>query len=456
MQLRPYLAHMLFFLLVPLTLFPNVLSIYFYSIADIYKIATPGFEIHAVDLISLALFTYMLLSPAAYPPPRTIPLKFSFIFFIILAIVSWLFTSPMPAKGAEIISEAGTFNPINIFEFNLYPLFEISKLLRGAFIAYVVMRFLRSEVEFTLFLKSASCTALIALFWALWSRYIEGTHRVTLLTEHVNVLNTHMAVLGSLFLPFAFQAKKFFHGMLYLFLWLAVLVVIVLTVSRSALAAYFLAALITFGICTLRFFSLRSILLIIVTTALSSTVVLKAAGTLYQRFFVYDPTFGAFEVREHLNEAAVLMAKDHFFGVGLGNFSGWCLLQYSHLTSAEAGNLAHNIFYLTLGELGYLGLFSLILIFLNLILMSLKSIWRSWSKRYDVEAAFTIGFLASTAACIFQSCFHYSLRTTASFLLITIYFGALMRLYVNLKYKTTVENKPALRHSLPGHRKNMS
>jgi O-antigen ligase len=436
MHLRKKSIRVFFFFLLPLTLFPNVLSIYFYSIADTYKIATPGFEIHAIDLICFSMLIHMLLNPSIYPPLRRVPLKFSFIFFLLIAIASWCFTSPMPGRGAEIISEAGVFNPITMFEFSLYPLFEISKILRGAFIAYVVMRFLRGSDEFALFLQSASCTACIALIWALWSRYIDGVYRVTLLTEHVNVLNTHLAVLGSLFLPFVFQSPRLFKGIVFLFLWLASLVVIVLTVSRSALIAYLFAAIVSSGISLIRFFSLRTLLLNVLSWIFAGAILFKAAGTLYERFFIYDPTAGAFQVRERMNEAAVLMANDHLFGVGLGNFSGWSLLEYSNLTGAEAGNMAHNIFYLTLGELGYLGLLSLILLFCNLFFMCFKTVWRTWPKRYNLEAAYAIGFLAAVTACLFQNFFHYSLRTTASFLVITIYFGALMREYCNLKFKT--------------------
>ncbi|NQZ57150.1 MAG: O-antigen ligase family protein, partial [Lentisphaeraceae bacterium] len=82
-------------------------------------------------------------------------------------------------------------------------------------------------------------------------------------------------------------------------------------------------------------------------------------------------------LRGQYNTDAKLMAKEHFWGVGAGNFSAWSILKYADMNPDRTeikGTPAHSMWYLALGELGYPGLTILILLWLRFYYITLKVI----------------------------------------------------------------------------------
>ena len=51
--------------------------------------------------------------------------------------------------------------------------------------------------------------------------------------------------------------------------------------------------------------------------------------TLISRFFYLEKTGVSLEGRGLMNQEALLMAKDHLFGIGLGNYSAYTIARYS-------------------------------------------------------------------------------------------------------------------------------
>ena len=120
------------------------------------------------------------------------------------------------------------------------------------------------------------------------------------------------------------------------------------------------------------------------------------------------------EARDEFNIAAQEMAADKFFGVGLNNFPITMTnvekyrIQVEVMANEEQSGVAHHLYFLTMAECGYIGLFLLVLTFLFVLFKYMGFIFK---KRTKEEKA-ALGFLPSvvTAAllgqmALFVSCF---------------------------------------------------
>ncbi len=434
----------LFFILLVISLpFPHW-SITFFP-WEHYKIATRGIEIHLADLCTWILFATIILRRRSFPIRWFPPLSWVFLIYLGIAVLGW-----MNAEGALI--NTGFARAINrqeaypIFNTGLFPLFEIIKILRGYLLFWVSVNFFSDRQQLYQMIKIIPGILFFAAGYALLERYGYGMHRVSAGMEHPNVFNTWTGMLGALILPFAFAEKKLQKSLWYWSGILAALVAIVLTISRSSLAAYLLALSlgIIWGI--RHYFKVNNLAAVSVALLCFAGIFIKSADTLFARFIQQENTFQSLKGRSALNEVAFLMAQEHPLGVGLGNFSAYSINRYAQLVNAEVGAMAHNIWYLTMGEMGYLGVISFALIWIVFYWI----LFKAYRKAKKVEDTFAVVFLAATFLALvvfhFQNLYHFTYRVTSIFFLSQILLGATVRISIDLSANATNRHSEKLKN----------
>ncbi len=324
-----------------------------YLSRESYKAATRGFEIHISDLMALILLGGMLTRPTEFRFRWFPPLMGIYTLFFCYAVVSWYYADHSIFINFE---EHLPLRNLPFFEPGLYPLFEMSKMLRGILIFLVVYNFCNNRESIQVLLSSLSLLIIVVTLLGLIARYVHGEHRIGVGNFHPNDLNSYVGLMGMFIFPFAYTSRRWSRSVFYWMVVCAAFLTIVLTVSRSSFAGFFVGGFITTCFCIARYPTTRNLTMIVIGVILGCAVLAKASDVLLERFVGGGSTQGAFDVRRNLNEAAVLMANDHVFGVGLGNFSVWSIRKYAEKAMAERYNIAHNVFYLTLAELGYFGL----------------------------------------------------------------------------------------------------
>ncbi|GAB4237566.1 MAG: hypothetical protein Tsb0021_17360 [Chlamydiales bacterium] len=208
---------------------------------------------------------------------------------------------------------------------------------------------------------------------------------------------------------------------------------IVLTVSRSSLAGFILGSMICVGLSLVRYPNIRNIAILLLSFFVSLLIVAKAADTLFERFFEMQSTDQDMGYRERLNEAAVLMARDHFFGVGLGNYLTYSTMWYADRVMADPTNIAHNVYYLTLAEMGIPGLIAFIIFWIRFYSINLVGLYRSWSLEHSYAFPVFLGAFCATIVMQFQNFFHFSFRVTPVFFLMHIIMGFVVSMYLEMK-----------------------
>lgn len=408
---------------------PNLLGISFFT-DPLYRAAIRGFEVHLADLIAIVLAIAMLMRWREYRPRWILPFTVPYALMLILGFLSWVVAEHSLAVPGVRQFEGFTARPpdIEVFSTGIYPLYELFRIVRGFFLFWVVANFIRDRWSLKVFCTGIVVTVSYAVVYALIQRYAFGQYRVAAGLMHPNDFGVFCGMLGAVLLPLTFQAKNTYLSLLYGFLATALIAVVVMTVSRSAVVAY-VAAIAATLLFALRYHrSGRNGLLLGLGVLGLAFVLAVGYDTLLDRFYYRSSIEGSLVERNLFNEQAVLMAQDHFLGVGLGNFSAWSWEKYADLMplDVEPGVPAHNIFYLTLGELGYLGLILLLAIWVRFYQLS----WRAWKwNRYHLQGALLFGIFLASVVLMSQSLVHFSYRNHAVYYLLQVYAGVMVGIY---------------------------
>jgi O-antigen ligase len=426
--------YIIFGLMIFFTALPNAFDIHFVS-REYYRMATPGFEIHGSDLAGIIICIYLFLSRDKLNVPGKIPLALPFFFYIAIATASWIEAAPdvRTSFSESEVAIDPRLEQLNIFELHLYPVFEMSKILRGAFLFLVTFFFFdRKKAVHTMVFSIAAAIVVIALV-CFWERYGTGAYRVTGHMGHPNTLNTYMGMVGLFIVPFIFGASSWKGCIALTICCIFSVCCIVMTVARSALGIFLILSFFGTIICLFRFQKLRNFVIVFLGVLLVSLLMVKAFDTLFIRFVKEESIATSMQLRETFVMEAILMAQDHLLGVGLGNFSAWSWLKYADLTDSEPGTPAHNIIFLTLGELGWAGLVAFICLWIRFIQVLISGLIKRVVIQNSDAFCLILGVLLAGLFCILQNQFHYSFRDTSIFLLTNILAGAAVRVVVDAK-----------------------
>lgn len=424
---------LLFVSLILSTLFNH--GINFYS-REYYRAATRGIEITSLDLLALALALAIMLRPSGYRVKIFVPLMMIQLLYLAFAIISWLAVFADP-QASDLLQTPNGYSltasgNVNYFEIWLYPLFEISKIMRGILVFWVVATFTRNEPQ-------AIALALVAMFILvayltsdfLYQRYILRLFRGA---GAYNEISAFAAMIGLFAFPFAFVFKGTLSGLGVWALQAIVFVILMITLSRVAIVGYIVIAvpIIIWGIAWRP--TGRNLLFVGLLFVCMSGMFLKAGSNVFMRF---ASTKSDVEFRNELNEIAWLMAKDHLFGVGLGNYAAMDWIIYGkQVTTVKEGwyIVAHNVWFLTLGEMGIPGFLAFLFFWIRYYQIILRALTKKF-RRLDVRYAYPvmIGSFGSSLLLQFENYYHFSYRITLILMLWAVISGITVGKYMQMQ-----------------------
>jgi O-antigen ligase len=345
------------------------------------------------------------------------PLTITYGIFLFFVAVSWMFTPgdlSVPNEATQMYVGRGV-EFYDHFETSLYPLFEVSKLLRGGIVYLMMVNFINDEKALKTVLASLLLVIAIITLEALKDRYISGYHRISSTLGHPNSLGTFMAMMGTLMFGLTLYRPTFLASGIFGGATAACLVSVLLTISRGALAAFVMGIWIDVSSLLHRFLNLKNIVILIVGGFLALALFFTAADTITTRFLGEQDAVSDIQYRGLYNEEARMMASDHFFGVGMGNFSAYSWIEYGRAVNLnEYGTQAHNLWFLVLGELGYPGLLAFTVYWLRCASIGIPFLFRRrTSMIYAAAAAASAALLIGHVQFMLQ----LSYRQTSIFML---------------------------------------
>jgi O-antigen ligase len=369
-----------------------------------YRGDTRGFEIGITDWMIVSLMVVMLVSPRwknrtfTFKPPN---ISLMALYFALC------FISMIPA------------------EVPLYSGFGLSKIARGFLVYLVAYNYLRSEKDLHfIILLLASIIFFQFLFCA--EQRLTGVYRVYGSTPHSNTLAGYVNILNMIFLAIILTRSNPHPRICYIALAMGTLIVLA-TFSRGALGAmaggYALVVFLSFK----DRISVKKLKIIGVCTLLTIPLAIKAAPSVIDRFI--NAPESSSESRKLANKAAIAMANDHFFGVGLNNYSHSINeTAYSKFIEKEVDRgIVHNIYLLQASETGWIGMVVFVLMAGNFIRLGMQQINRHSDS---LASAFAVGITSAMIVLWSQGFLEWVFRQTyitVEFFLLAGFLTALTR-----------------------------
>jgi len=355
---------------------------------EAYRGDTRGFEFGVTDWMIIALVITMLRSPRwrrerlQLLPPNAAPL--------------------LLYLGVALLSIAFAYVP-------LYAGFGFFKLLRAVAVYWVAFNYLRSERDLRFLLLVLVAMVGVQFGLVLWQR-ATGLYRAVGSTPHPNTLAVYVNFMNMIFLAFIFGARRRSLHTWAAWAGLAMGALIVLaTFSRGALMTMVLGFALVIAL-SLWDRPRASKFVIIGLMALAALPVLvKVTPAIIERFETAPVESGL--SRHQANSAALAMARDHLFGVGLNNYSyvvnntGYA----DYIPLASDRGIVHNVYLLHASELGWLGLAAFVLVIGRFLWLAIRFIAQ---RRDDISSSMAIGIFAGMVALWTQSLLEWLFRQT--------------------------------------------
>ena len=413
-------------------------DINFVSYED-YRGDSRGFEVTLLDLLVLALCV------ALPPAKRSSPFRLARYAYLVAAVIS-LIPAMSPLFGA----------------------FAIWKLLRMYVLLEVVTRAC-SDVRAPQALLRGMMLGVVAQFpMVLYQRYVLHVHQTPGWFWHQNAMAMSVNLVLPVALALLLSGRR---GWLHVAAAATAPFTVVLSISRGALGALVLLTGVSFTVAMARGQQLRTVALVAVAMVLTAGVLLKAGDTIIARFEsarrgeaeVATPQ-GEADTRAAFNKAAVLMLKDHPMGIGINQFSlvfvqggyadrvapGWSDSASFGARQHAYGAVGHNIYWLTLAELGLQGFVP----FLVLVLQPMFEGFRyGWRARRSVRGDLLLGFGTGLLALNSQGLLEWTWRQTEVGYLFWMVAGIVAALSRQLRAAgTDSHRRPATHPGWPGVR----
>ncbi len=413
---KPAITRAVMVALVWATCEPDLVGINFVS-REFYRANTRGFEVSAVDLCVLVLLGFMLLKRQQYPMRWFPPLTWPTLLYLLVGVIAWTQAGP----SLSVPPEAKTV-PYAVFEVGLYPLFELMKIMRGFLLYLVIVNYVRDEEAARTVLWGIALTVLYMGYLAISSRYLHGVNRVRTTLGHPNSLSTYMAMMGTFMYAFVLQSRKLSQSLCFGFLTFLCAISVILTISRGGLAALVFGIWINTFFLLPRHLNLKNMALISMGVVVAGAVLLMAMDTLLNRFMRQQSAADDMAYRGLYNAEARLMAKEHPWGVGFGNFSAWSWYRYAEQVDPDLppGTPAHNNWYLNLGEVGWFGVVALAILWVRYFALAVPFYFR-----FQKELIPTLALAGCTSVFVdhMQSCLQLGYRQTPMYFMMMLFVG---------------------------------
>ena len=369
-----------------------------------YRGDTRGFEFGVTDWMVISLIIVMAGSPRwrkqkldLFPPNS--PLMLTYL-------------------GLALISLVMAYVPV-------YAGFGFFKLLRAFAVYWVAYNYLRSEEDIEFILMILAGIVAMEFLFVLKQRF-SGIYRAPGTTPHSNTLAVYINMFNMLFFSFMLGEKSK-RALIY---WACVgmgSLMVLATFSRGALVTMVLG----YALVVMLSFYDRvkahkgKIIGILFLAALP--VVIKVAPAIIDRFLHAPEASG--ESRSLANEAAIAMADDNFFGVGINNYS-YAINETDYIRFIDNPvdrGIVHNIYLLHACEMGWPGLIVFVLMIANFFVIGLRMVVK---RRDNILSFFATGIVVAMFTLWFQSMLEWLFRqtyVTVQFFMLAGFLAALTR-----------------------------
>jgi O-antigen ligase len=330
--------------------------------------------------------------------------------------------------------------------------FELTKMFAGVVIFLSTAAYARTRREWTILAAAVASAVAFEGVWAIKQHFLISLDRAAGTLDHPNSLSMYFCLTAPLLVSVACagwsRGLKFFCGLASVLAAVAVL----LTFSRAGVPVFAVVvgatvlACISWRLTTARVL-IRTLMIagaVAITAACWSQLERRYAEATFEEEYM-DTTVDGRGVYLRLAEA---IAKDHFFGVGLNNWSyyvsrtygerlGYRFVDYDYLNSVYGTSddklyansylaaPAHNLGALTLGELGIPGFLIFSALWIRWISMGVPFLFRPRDEPMRVMA---VGILFGICGIFGQSMTEWVFRQTPIFFTFLILMGALAAL----------------------------
>lgn len=411
----------MFFLLVFFTAFDlGAVDINFIS-RDWYRAPTRGVEISVLDFFAwvLILGTFLSrVSGSSKQKPRGRVIGFvPFLVYAVYATFSLFWSEPL-----------------------LFSLMEWTKIVRSLLIFLAALCFVQGRRELLIFAAALACGVIYEGGVCFQQRYIQGIHRLPGSLGHPNNVAYFCNIATPLLLVFGLtEAIPKRLRRLCLIATASGVLCVLMTISRTGLAVLVVVMVGTYVFSGALRLNAKSCIGAILAVLVFSGALYKASDSLLGRFNSRDAEVSE---RQSYYVIAHAIVSDHPFGVGLNNWSyvvsrGYCEAFYgsgcahafpgtNHEPHENKYIAAHTIYGLTLAELGWLGLFLLMLMWGRWLLMAAQlARWRV----SQLSTRFAIGMVFAQFGNMGEASTEFVFRTQNVTFLFHVSVGTLAGMY---------------------------
>jgi O-antigen ligase len=337
-----------------------------------------GIEISALDVLTLAI--YLSLPHARHP----LPFRISMGFYLAVVLLS--------AIQAAVPFAA---------------LFYAWQLARVFLVYAVVTRACADERVAPSLLKGMAIGLCFEAGVVIWERVGLGVIQTAGTFGHQNLLGmvSHFAIY-----PFFALLLAGERGWWPAIVPLAGGIIAALTASRATVGLVGLGLAVVFVLSAARRWTAQKARVALFGAAAIAVLAPLALASLDKRFAADPPS--DYDERAALVSASAMMLADRPMGIGANNFAVVNNTQHyaerAEIAWTSRSAIVHNIYWLTLAEMGYLGLVALVLLLLRPLIVALRCGWRN---RGDQRGDLMIGFATTLLIIYVHSYFEWILFT---------------------------------------------
>ena len=361
-----------------------LIDINFHSM-EIYRGDSRGYEIGLTDWIMLSLLIVMLTSKRWKNKKITLLPPNSGLLAVYLSIA--------------IIS-------VYVASVKIYAGFGLLKILRGLMVFVVAYNYLQDEEDLRFIIGVLALIVIIEFVMVIDQR-LSGMYRAKGSTPHSNTLAGYINMINMLFFALLLGDKS--RPTLYwIVLGLGSLIVLA-SFSRGAMMAMIVGYLIVIVLSYKNKFDMRKNGILALMLLLAMPIAIDVGPRVIDRFLNASEASGA--SRKLANVAAAAMADDHFFGVGLNNYSHAINETHyiEHIDSIVDRGIVHNIYLLHASEMGWIGMIAFCLVIGNFLRLGYRSISASSS---ELASNVAIGLTTAIVVLSMQGSLEWFFRQT--------------------------------------------
>lgn len=394
-----------------------------------YRGTARGIQLSILDVLPVALLVATVLFPR-YPRGRFYwPASFGLVvLFFLYCCGSVYFSDP-----------------------RYYGVWELAKMARGVMVFLAAALFIRTKRELGIVVAALSLSALMQGFNGIEQRLFKGATRPPGTLDHANTLSTYLCLIAPVLVAAAMANWSKWLRMLAGAAWLMAAGAELLTLSRMGIPVFVMVSAGTAVACSSWRPSWEKFA-VVAMAAIAIAVFLPATWpALKQRYIDGDVRAeftdeSGFETRGVYVRIARAMAEDHFYGVGLNNWSyyvskvygpyfGYRYVDYDDVIDPTKEELPHILLppaadslpSLTVGELGIPG--SILFLLLWLRWLQMGTVFLGNRLNADPMHRVGIGILFGIFGTFLQSVTEWTYKQPGVYFTAFVMVGALASMY---------------------------